>query len=475
MGAARSLRFQNERQPRISVLLVDDNEANLLTYEAILEDLQLNLVKARSGSEALRHAFNEDFATIILDVQMPEIDGFEVAATIRKRRKSQMTPVLFVTAVFPDQAHITQGYALGAVDYLIKPLVPEVLRGKISVFVELSRNRQELAATNAELLMAKEAAEAANRAKSRFLQNMSHELRTPLNAIIGFTGTLLMKLAGPLTPDQEKQLETIQSSSTHLLSLINDLLDLAKIESGKLQIKLEDVVCQQVLEDVATSLRGLAEVKGLAFGITEPGRELTVRTDRRALTQILINLANNAIKFTETGRVDLGLNRRRDNGQCLTEFSVVTPAPGITPEDQSKLFQAFQQVGSPVCTGTKGPVWGCTSARSSRACSAAASSSRANSAREVRSDSSWRRTYKMAARILIIEDNPTEPRADALPAPCLRPLLLHRGRRPGGDRDRPAHQPRSDCLRHPDARPRRLRGGQAAQERSRAARSPWWR
>ena len=122
--------------------------------------MHLNLVKARSGSEALRHAFNEDFATIILDVQMPEMDGFEVAATIRKRRKSQMTPVLFVTAVFPDQDHITQGYSLGAVDYLIKPLVPEVLRGKISVFVELFRKRQELATTNAELLIAKEAAEA---------------------------------------------------------------------------------------------------------------------------------------------------------------------------------------------------------------------------------------------------------------------------------------------------------------------------
>ena len=175
---------------------------------------------------------------------------------------------------------------------------------------------------------------------------MSHELRTPLNAIIGFTGTLLMKLAGPLTPDQEKQLETIQSSGTHLLSLINDLLDLAKIESGKLQINREVVVCRQVLEDVATSLRGLAEGKGLAFGITEPGGELTVRTDRRALTQILLNLANNAIKFTETGRINLGLNRRRDNGHCLTEFSVADTGTGITPEDQAKLFQAFQQVGT---------------------------------------------------------------------------------------------------------------------------------
>jgi signal transduction histidine kinase len=308
--------------------------------------LHLNLVKARSGSEALRHAFNEDFATIILDVQMPEMDGFEVAATIRKRRKSRMTPILFVTAVFPDQAHISKGYSLGAVDYLIKPLTPEVLRGKISVFVELSRNRHELAMTNAELLLAKEAAEAANRAKSRFLQNMSHELRTPLNAIIGFTGTLLMRLAGPLTPDQEKQLQTIQSSSDHLLSLINDLLDLARIESGKMQLKPEYVVCQQVLEDVASSLRGLAEAKGLAVELTAPAGELIVCTDRRALTQILINLANNAIKFTETGRINLELNRRPCQGRCLTEFSVVDTGRGITEKDQAQLFQAFQQVGS---------------------------------------------------------------------------------------------------------------------------------
>ena len=194
----------------------------------------------------------------------------------------------------------------------------------------------------------------ANQAKDRFLATMSHELRTPLNAIIGFTGTLLMKLPGPLTGDQEKQLRTIQTSGRHLLSLINDLLDLAKIESGKVQLKLESVPCDGVLEEVATALRPSAEMKGLKLETVIPDRSITVLADRRALSQILLNLANNAIKFTENGSVRLGICQRQENGSATTEFSVVDTGAGIRQEDQARLFQAFSRANTENTRRTEG-------------------------------------------------------------------------------------------------------------------------
>jgi len=188
--------------------------------------------------------------------------------------------------------------------------------------------------------------ENASLAKDRFLASMSHELRTPLNAIIGFTGTLLMKLPGPLNSDQEKQLRTIQTSSRHLLSLINDLLDLAKIESGKVELNMESMNCQSIIDDVGATLRTLAETKHLNFEIKVPDHDMMIRTDRRSLTQILINLTNNAIKFTDKGSVRIELNSRRDNGNSLAEITVADTGIGIRPADQSRLFQAFMQADS---------------------------------------------------------------------------------------------------------------------------------
>jgi signal transduction histidine kinase len=205
-----------------------------------------------------------------------------------------------------------------------------------AVVMQLQQRTEQLSASN-------HALEQASLTKDRFLSSMSHELRTPLNAIIGFTGTLLMKLPGPLTTDQEKQLRTIQRSSQHLLALINDILDLAKIESGRVELSLQSVVCQEVIGEVVASLRPLAEQKGVQVTVVCPAEPIVAQADRRALSQILINLVNNAIKFTEHGGVRLTLSQRPEQGRQLTEISVVDTGIGISPEDQAHLFQLFTQ------------------------------------------------------------------------------------------------------------------------------------
>jgi len=197
----------------------------------------------------------------------------------------------------------------------------------------------------AELVVAKEQAESSDRLKSEFLATMSHELRTPLNAIIGFAGTLLMKLPGPLNVEQEKQLRTVQSSARHLLSLINDLLDVAKIESGKLEVKIEPVACQRVIDDVLGTLRPAAAAKGLELHKKVPPFDVPVLADRRAFSQILINLANNALKFTERGSVSVELHEPEGNAGIVS-IAVRDTGPGISMADQQRLFQSFAQVES---------------------------------------------------------------------------------------------------------------------------------
>jgi PAS domain S-box-containing protein len=196
----------------------------------------------------------------------------------------------------------------------------------------------------AQLANANHALEQASLAKDRFLASMSHELRTPLNTIIGFTGTLLMKLPGPLNSVQEKQLRTVQHSAHHLLTLINDILDLTKIESGTVDMQLETVACQEVIAEVEAGLRPLAERKGLRLEIVCPAAPIEVYVNRRALSQILINLINNAIKFTEQGTIQVTLGQLQGQEGRQITIQVADTGIGIRPEDQERLFQLFTQI-----------------------------------------------------------------------------------------------------------------------------------
>lgn len=212
------------------------------------------------------------------------------------------------------------------------PLVMSAIRD----ITERKRFERALQEKNVEL-------ENANRAKDRFLASMSHELRTPLNAVIGFTGTLLMKLPGPLNEEQERQLTIVRANARHLLALINDLLNLAKIEAGKVELALEPVDFTAVVQEIANSLAPAAQAKGLEMRLEIPEHRCEFLADPRGLRQILINLANNAIKFTESGTVTIKLADGLAGDKKSIALAVADTGPGIRPEELATLFEPFVQ------------------------------------------------------------------------------------------------------------------------------------
>ena len=227
------------------------------------------------------------------------------------------------------------------VEISLSPLKTEEGTLVMSAIRDISdRKRVELELQNKNMEL-----ERANSAKDNFLAVMSHELRTPLNAIIGFTGTLLMELAGPLTAEQQKQLNTVQRSARHLLALINDLLDLAKISAGKISVDMMALDCRDIVMDVISTLQPMAEQKKLALVSALPSELPLVQADRRALQQIIMNLINNAIKFTETGQVRVSATSANDeSGAVWVELSVQDTGIGILSEDQANLFSAFTRL-----------------------------------------------------------------------------------------------------------------------------------
>src|SRR6478735_3214690 len=234
---------------RVKILLVDDQPANLVALEAMLEDLGQNLVRAESGREALKRLLSDDFAVVLLDVKMPEMDGFETATLIRQRDKSRHTPIIFLTAADKSQTQAVRGYAVGAVDYLVKPIVPEFVRSKVAVFVELAK-KNELLRRQTELLKASEqearemAAEQAelvrdlehkNRELESFSYAVSHDLRAPLRRIESFSRAVQESHADGLDDTGRHYLERVREASQQMSQLIDDVLYLARVTRAEMR------------------------------------------------------------------------------------------------------------------------------------------------------------------------------------------------------------------------------------------------
>jgi PAS domain S-box-containing protein len=464
---------------RARILIVDDRPENLLALEVILEPLGHELIRAGSGPEALRALLHHDCAVILLDVQMPGMNGFETAEVIKSRERSRHIPIIFLTAISKDEQYVFQGYSVGAVDYMFKPLQPDVLRSKVSVFVDLHIKNQQIqeqerklrtaarrelehrhalervetearlaqiiaSATEAiitfdehqhitlfnsgacniftidaddalahsisdfihvrereafleqmrqaaarkpdateaptqfvylgvrgdgeqfpfecsisylelsdgamftligrdisQRVEAEQELEQAIGARSRFYASMSHELRTPINAILGYSSLLLEEIYGKLNADQVAGIERTNRAAKHLLELVNDILDLSKIEAGKLELQIEPVMLPSLIEDLFVTVSPLAEQQGSELTLTHEGQPIKIVTDPRRLRQILLNLLSNAIKFAHGKPITVTCAPQPDGG---VRIDVCDRGKGIPLEDQQRIFDEFVQL-----------------------------------------------------------------------------------------------------------------------------------
>jgi len=375
-----------------AILLVDDQPARLLSYAAILGGLGLDLVSARSGPEALMRLMEREFAVVLLDVSMPGMDGFETAATIHDHPRFERTPIIFVTAVHDSEFDRLRGYKLGAVDYVSVPVVPEILRSKVEVFVELQRHRrnlqrlneqlgeanarleqynsellaertrhlemfnrnlatanEELAASNFKLqseiterMRAETALKLADRQKDDFLAILAHELRNPLAPIRSAVDT--MKAVECTDRPFVVARDVIGRQVTHLTRLVDDLLDVSRISRGSITLTRQPVTLETIVKRTVETVEPLVAERQheLAVDCGDPALEIDV--DATRLVQVLSNLVDNAAKYTDCGgHIELLVS---DSGDAVS-FAVRDNGRGIPPEAMANLFTMFSRAHDP--------------------------------------------------------------------------------------------------------------------------------
>jgi signal transduction histidine kinase len=326
-----------------SILIVDDDPIARTLMRASLEDSGFAVIEAGDGEEACKVCEHQRADLVIVDAVMPNMDGFALSRELRSRPDWAYVPILMATGL-DDGPSITAAYEAGATDFITKPIQWIILNQRVRYMLRASGAFQELRLNQQRLIASMNAAEAANNAKTEFLANMSHELRTPLNAIIGYAEVMRDGMFGPLSAKYADYAATIAQGGGHLLAIINDILDISKAESNRIELEEEEIDIPDVVGFTSGIVRHMAEVAKVEFSVsTAPGIP-RVYADGAKLRQVLINLLSNAIKFTPAGgKVQLKVPHPDGGGLVL---HVEDTGAGIAADHLPLVFSPFGQVGS---------------------------------------------------------------------------------------------------------------------------------
>jgi signal transduction histidine kinase len=343
---------------KVNILMVDDQPAKLLAYEAMLGELGENLIKATSANEALEILLQDEVTVVLMDVSMPDVDGFELAALIRAHPRFEKTAIIFVSGVYLSDVDKVKGYASGAVDYVSVPVVPEILRAKVRVFTELYRRKRDVDRLNRELeervaertadLEASTAKQVeltnqlleADKRKDEFLALLGHELRNPLaplrNAIA------IMRMKQHADPEVKWSCDLIERQTEQLTRLVDDLLDVSRISQGKIKLRSETIDLRSVVQAAVETSRPIIDLRRHELTVSLPEEPLRLTADPARLSQIIANLLINAAKFQEPGgRITISVARNGGNA----EIRVRDRGIGIDAERIGSVFDLFAQGG----------------------------------------------------------------------------------------------------------------------------------
>ncbi|MFA5315938.1 MAG: ATP-binding protein [Dehalococcoidales bacterium] len=335
-----------------SILVIEDEASMRLTLSVILEDTGYRVTRVSRGSEAVELLKSGGFDIIVSDIRLPDTSG---TAILEMAKEIDPDIAVILITGYASVETAVNAVNEGAYAYFVKPVNMDEMKTTIAnalrqqrlsrenkkLVDDLQRSNSLLIKTNQELIEKGKALETASHFKSRFLANMSHELRTPLNAVIGFSELMLDGTLGKTNDTQQQCLVDIHNSGQHLLALINDVLDLSRIEAGRLEMNLEKLDLAEVISEVVPTIKPMLDKNDLKLNISlEPGLP-AVSADRNRLKQIIINLMSNAIKFTlPGGRITIKATRRDD----WCRVSVIDNGIGIRQEDQARVFEAFTQL-----------------------------------------------------------------------------------------------------------------------------------